>query len=145
MNDEKRGLYWKYIVRKTGSGAIVKNSFVLKPESDPAALTALKAYADATFNSHLRFDLEKWIEVCEKKTFERRKKAVDKLDPPKCESCGKDMVKYAYNEDGWWLYWDCADEDDIGHDPIDIDWSAIFHPNAKVNGITLRKLGFEVV
>ena len=145
MSDQKKGLYGKYIVKKADTQEQVENCFVLKPDVDPAALKALKIYVEATSNHRLKKDLVDWIDACEKIFKGRRLKAIAEIDPPKCELCGEDMIKYAYMEDGWWLYWDCAKEDHIGHHLVDIDWSAIFHPNTKLDGSDLTALGFEVI
>jgi len=64
---EEKGLYNKY---ETECG-----SFLLKPEVDRAAQVALYAYAGATDNQKLRYDLLKWmsyIEEAEGKTMSSR-------------------------------------------------------------------------
>lgn len=53
------GLHSKYEVLK--DGAQQDGVFVLKPESDDAALEALKTYAEETDNNHLAADLADWI------------------------------------------------------------------------------------
>lgn len=60
-NSEPKGLFGKYIVRKTSDGTAVDNCFVLRPEKDPAAITAIRAYAEATDNSTLATDLLQWV------------------------------------------------------------------------------------
>lgn len=61
-----RGLYVKYNVTKISDGTTVNNCFVLRPELDPAALEALKAYAQATPNKMLADDLYAWISEIER-------------------------------------------------------------------------------
>lgn len=53
------GLYEKYEVYKDGDP--VPNSFVLEPESDPAAREALIRYAEATDDEALAADLREWM------------------------------------------------------------------------------------
>jgi hypothetical protein len=53
------GLYDKYEVYKDGEA--VPNSFVLNPESDPAAREALIRYAEATDDQKLAEDLLEWM------------------------------------------------------------------------------------
>jgi len=60
--NEQKGLFSKYIVRKTSDGSPVDNCFVLRPDKDPAAVTAIRAYAEATDNSFLADDLAR---ICE--------------------------------------------------------------------------------
>ncbi len=57
------GLRGKYIVIKEDTGELVKNCFVLRPDRDPAAVTALRAYAEATDNEALATDIINWIGV----------------------------------------------------------------------------------
>lgn len=56
------GLYGKYHVTKVSDGSEVIGCFVLKPECDKHALTALLAYADSveTENPALADDLRLW-------------------------------------------------------------------------------------
>lgn len=70
LAEEKRrkGLYPKYIVFHNDKGALgadgpLDDIFVLRPERDPAARKALKAYADWTTNSQLAKDLYGWLGV----------------------------------------------------------------------------------
>lgn len=58
---ERAGLYGKYIVLKNEDGSLVTNCFVLRPEKDPAAVTALRAYAAATDNAELADDIINWV------------------------------------------------------------------------------------
>lgn len=60
MSDQK-GLYGKYVVIKVVDGTIIENCFILKPDSDPAAVKALQAYAAATDNKVLAADLFAWV------------------------------------------------------------------------------------
>lgn len=68
------GLYNKYAVFKAGAHCVcqyyacearVTQCFVLRPNRDPAALAALKAYASHTDDMRLRDDLENWIRSIE--------------------------------------------------------------------------------
>lgn len=58
---EQKGLYNKYMVIKVVDDTIVENCFILKPDSDPAAVKALQAYAAATENKVLAADLYAWV------------------------------------------------------------------------------------
>lgn len=60
---EQDGLYGKYAVFEDGEP--VEGCFVLEPESDPAALAAMKTYAQATDDHELAEDLEAWIAAIE--------------------------------------------------------------------------------
>lgn len=55
------GLKAKYIVRKVDTGEPVENCFVLRPEKDPAAATAIRVYAANTDNETLASDLIEWV------------------------------------------------------------------------------------
>lgn len=56
-------LYDKYIILHADDGTFVEGfCFVLKPESDPAARTALRAYALATPDVELENDLLVWLQ-----------------------------------------------------------------------------------
>lgn len=63
---EDKGLHVKYIVTKVDTGETVNNCFVLRPDKDPAALAALKAYAYMTTNPDLAADIFGWIVSIEK-------------------------------------------------------------------------------
>ena len=65
QEEGKKGLYAKYDVFKTGTNELVRDCFVLKPDTDPAALAALKAYIKVTPNPQLRKDLEEWVKKLE--------------------------------------------------------------------------------
>ena len=62
------GLYGKYIVRKivgaVGGELVVGDQltdvFVLRPEKDPVAIVAIRAYANATDNAELARELFEW-------------------------------------------------------------------------------------
>jgi len=56
---QESGLYQKYEVYKDGEP--VQDCFVLEPESDEAALAALKEYALETDDHFLAADLADWI------------------------------------------------------------------------------------
>lgn len=60
MGDDERGLYDKYEVLKDGE-PITEEVFVLRPENDPAARTALWSYANATENETLAADIREWV------------------------------------------------------------------------------------
>ena len=59
--DEYEGLKRKYIVLKADTGELVENCFVLRPDKDPAARAALRAYAEATENKQLANDITNWV------------------------------------------------------------------------------------
>ncbi|MED0673858.1 hypothetical protein P4S95_27315 [Aneurinibacillus aneurinilyticus] len=63
---QDKGLHVKYVVTKVDTGETVNNCFVLRPDKDPAALAALKAYAYMTTNSALAEDIFGWIVSIEK-------------------------------------------------------------------------------
>lgn len=58
---ERAGLYGKYTVYKNKDGSLVTDCFILRPAKDPAAVAALRAYADATDNAELAADIINWI------------------------------------------------------------------------------------
>ncbi|HDR3524335.1 hypothetical protein ACTFSJ_27585 [Bacillus cereus group sp. MYBK12-2] len=58
----KSGLYNKYKVTHTDSGKQLEGQcFVLRPDRDPAAVEALKAYAKTTENKQLAEGIEYWL------------------------------------------------------------------------------------
>lgn len=64
--EDQLGLCCKYNVSKIEDGSPVYNCFVLRPEKDPAAVIALKAYAGATQNQILSRDIYNWMTKIEK-------------------------------------------------------------------------------
>lgn len=54
---EQKGLYGKYIIQKADGSPVNSFKFVLSPEKDPAAFSALKNYAVLTENDELKYDL----------------------------------------------------------------------------------------
>ena len=61
------GLYRKYYVRRSRDGSPVSGfCFVLKPETDPAARAALRAYAMSTPDLELQTDILVWLQNFEK-------------------------------------------------------------------------------
>lgn len=61
--EKEKGLFDKYTVIKNETGQPIDNfAFILVPEKDPAAVTALQAYAKATDNSALANDLEVYLD-----------------------------------------------------------------------------------
>lgn len=58
---ERAGLYGKYTVYKNKDGSLVTDCFILRPEKDPAAVAALRAYAAATDNAELAADIINWV------------------------------------------------------------------------------------
>lgn len=56
-----QGLKHKYNVYKAEDGSRVESCFVLRPDKDPAAVAALRAYAGATDNAQLATDITDWI------------------------------------------------------------------------------------
>lgn len=108
------GLHIKYDVRKVSDGSIVNNCFVLRPDRDPSAITALRAYADATENKALAEDIYKWVgRAPENKplTLEQLRQMdgepvwiaiLDGSEPTRCEivvECYKDGIKMASTEE----------------------------------------------
>lgn len=57
---KERGYYSKFTVIHPRRGE-VQRAFVLVPDRDPAAVAALKAYAEATPNAALAADLLGWV------------------------------------------------------------------------------------
>lgn len=57
---DENGIYGKFRVTKA-DGTPVDNCFILRPERDPAAVSALRAYATATENEQIREDLYRWV------------------------------------------------------------------------------------
>ena len=57
---EHAGLYGKYTVYKNKDGSLVTDCFILRPAKDPAAVTALRAYAAATDDAELAVDIINW-------------------------------------------------------------------------------------
>lgn len=55
------GLYSKYDVVKDGE--TVEDCFVLRPDRDPAARVALRAYANTTDDLRLASDLREWLDA----------------------------------------------------------------------------------
>jgi len=66
MDRTLRGLYNKYIVLHLDGTPTQGHYFILKPETDKAAVEALKSYAHATQNEQLAEDLWQWIKELEK-------------------------------------------------------------------------------
>lgn len=67
MPDLTRGLYDKYTVIRNDTGEEVRGTFTLRPEVDPVARIALRAYAEAVRdeNEHLAVDLLDWLDDIE--------------------------------------------------------------------------------
>lgn len=59
----QEGLKEKFLVFKADSGERVENCFVLRPDKDPVAVRALRAYAGITPNRELAKDIYKWVGV----------------------------------------------------------------------------------
>lgn len=59
--DAYKGLKAKYLVFKADTGERVSNCFVHRPDKDPAAVEAIRAYARATDNETLAEDIYKWV------------------------------------------------------------------------------------
>ena len=58
---ERASLYGKYTVYKNKDWSLVTNCFVRRPDKDPAAVAALRAYATATDNAELAADIINWV------------------------------------------------------------------------------------
>ena len=65
-NSDYPGLKVKYRVYKAKDNTPVENCFVLRPNKDPAAISALTAYAKTTDNNCLAEDILNWITPDEK-------------------------------------------------------------------------------
>jgi len=64
----QQGIFYKYkIERMDGQPLKPGFRFVLSPESDPAALEALKAYADNTSNKQLSDDIRAFVTEIERR------------------------------------------------------------------------------
>lgn len=59
--DTYKGLKAKYLVFKADMEERVGNCFVLRPDKDPAAVEAIRAYASATDNETLAEDIYNWV------------------------------------------------------------------------------------
>lgn len=59
--DRYKGLKRKFLVFKSDTGEMIRNCFVLRPDKDPAAVAALRAYAEATDNEMLSADIIIWV------------------------------------------------------------------------------------
>jgi hypothetical protein len=59
--DAYKGLKAKYLVFKADTGESVDNCFILRPDKDPAAVEAIRAYASATDNETLAEDIYNWV------------------------------------------------------------------------------------
>ena len=59
--DAYKGLKAKYLVFKADTGERVGNCFVIRPDKDPAAVEAIRAYARATDNETLAEDIYNWV------------------------------------------------------------------------------------
>lgn len=59
--DRYMGLKRKFLVFKSDTGEMIENCFVLRPDKDPAAVAALRAYAGATDNKTLAADIMDWV------------------------------------------------------------------------------------
>lgn len=61
MDNYYKGLKQKFLVFKSDTGEMVENCFVLRPDKDPAAVMALRAYAGTTENDTLSADIINWV------------------------------------------------------------------------------------
>lgn len=59
--DSYKGLKRKFLVFRSDTGEMIENCFVLRPGKDPAAVAALRAYAEATDNDTLAADIISWV------------------------------------------------------------------------------------
>ena len=59
--DAYKGLKAKYLVFKADTGEKVDNCFILRPDKDPVAVEAIRAYASATDNETLAEDIYNWV------------------------------------------------------------------------------------
>lgn len=89
--DEYEGLKAKYLVFKADSGERVVDCFVLRPANDPAAVEALRAYANSTDNKTLANDITNWVGTGENTQREARlywKRATANTWHLTCSACG---------------------------------------------------------
>jgi hypothetical protein len=84
------GLKLKYRVYKARNNEPVEGCFVLRPQKDPAARAALQAYAEATDNEQLAFDLKQELRQLETTAATALFRELDKslFDERKCRVCG---------------------------------------------------------
>jgi hypothetical protein len=73
MKDMDKGLYSKYIVMKADDAVEMNETglyqghqiegecFVLRPDRDPAAMAAMREYAEETTNLQLAADIYEWL------------------------------------------------------------------------------------
>ena len=59
--DDYKGLKRKFLVFKSDTAEMVEDCFVLRPDKDPAAVEALRAYARTTDNATLSADIVNWV------------------------------------------------------------------------------------
>lgn len=89
--DAYEGLKAKYLVFKADSGERVVDCFVLRPANDPAAVEALRAYANSTDNKTLANDIINWVGAGETSQREARlywKRATANTWHLTCSACG---------------------------------------------------------
>ena len=120
--DAYDGLKRKYIVLKSDTGEGVENCFVLRPDKDPAAIAALRAYAEVTDNKTLADDIINWAGAEKDKTDGKPKTRADEIrsmsdkeltrflcdlqssgDCDPCEFC--DAKEYCYNDHNGFVDW----------------------------------------
>jgi hypothetical protein len=83
------GLKVKYRVFKVKDGTPVENCFVLRPEEDPAAFSALMAYAKNTENDALKDDLVNWGVAIIKREQEAARAAMEGGQHEQCFDAGR--------------------------------------------------------
>lgn len=77
-DDDYNGLKVKYRVYKARNGEPVEDCFVLRPQKDMAACTALAMYAQKCGNEQLRVDVLNWLQDITREAAEQAKGDVEK-------------------------------------------------------------------
>lgn len=103
--DAYAGLKAKYLVFKGDTGEKIENCFVLRPDRDPAAVEALRAYARATENQTLTEDIYNWVGRCE--PVQRWIPVTERLPESSvrvivCRAGGKVEQGVFLGVNGWW-------------------------------------------
>jgi len=82
---DNRGLYDKYKILDGETGEEKQGTyFVLKPDTDPAAIAALQKYAEITTNEELAEHISCWIDGLKLTGVEQ---------PPECDYCDEIVSK----------------------------------------------------
>lgn len=104
MNDNERGLYSKYEIAKNGE-PLDGSCFVLRPDRDPAAVEALRAYAAATPNKDLAQDIVRWVGDWESLTLQQVEEII---------YGGESPAIWVHSNEISWVYGAVLDGDEDG-------------------------------